>query len=60
MAMIDRAWSHSDYMNLTKLDRGKQAHMQGATMESVYWFHEGWKIYEIYTWNKDTFLHGKK
>ena len=30
-----------DYMNLTKLDRSKQAQMQEATMESVYWFHEG-------------------
>ena len=41
-----------------KLDKSKQAQMQGATIESVYWFHEGWKfvhekpLYEnFYIWN---------
>ena len=32
--------------NLTDLrQRAKRAHMQESTMESVYWFHIGWKIY---------------
>ena len=38
----------------------KQAHMQGFTMESVYWCHTGWKNVIIYTWNKDKIRHRQK
>ena len=39
--MIERAWSPIDYTDYTSTDQTwqvKQAQMQGATMESVYWF----------------------
>ena len=62
--MIDRAWSPIDYTlttlttwNADQTWQIKQAQMQGATMESVYWFHEGWKFIhkkknENKTWTK--------
>ena len=64
-AMIDICSTNNDYvdnMDLTKLDWSnrhiaKQSNMQEATMESVYWFHKGWNIINLYTkhrkkWNK--------